>query len=137
MEPFAQLLYYNQVNPALAGGKFRGVVFKEPEDIIEYAGRLDYGDGNARKLGEMSKWGTEMVPIIRKYLAMGHESMIEMGDATFYLESSRTVAIEMVRHRLCSYQQESQRFVKYDQEGAGDLFFVPPELECMSKVRYE
>ena len=35
----------------------------------------------------------------------------------------------MVRHRPVSYQQESQRFVKYDDEDPTELFFLPPELD--------
>lgn len=155
MNPTAVLLYYNQVNPALAGIKFRGVDLCEPEDIIEYAGRWDYGEKNAQKLGQKSKYRVakkldatnvevsanglglrvpvteyeeQEMPIIQKYLAMGHESMIEMGDATFFIECSRVVSHELVRHRMASYQQESQRFTSYKDEKVEDLFFMPPEF---------
>lgn len=144
MKPFAQLLSYEQVNPLLAGIDFRGVRLIEPEDLIEYAGRWDYGEKNAQKLGQKSKYRisvkatpesepgsvTEVeIPIIQKYLAMGHESMIEVSHATFFIECSRVVSHELVRHRLASYQQESQRFTKYDDETANDLFFLPEEID--------
>lgn len=156
MRPTAQLIYYNQVNPALAGLTFRGVELKEPEDAIEWSGRWDYGEKNAQKLGQKSKYrvikGVDLksvdvgsdggahvngvvteyeereMPIIQKYIAMGHESMLEMGDATFFIECSRVVSHELVRHRLASFQQESQRFTKYDDETPEDLFYVPDEI---------
>src|SRR3990167_2153438 len=103
--------------------------FKNPERIIEFAGRWDYGEKNARKLGETvtEKGGITpgQIPIIQKYLSMGHESMIEMGWATFFIECSRVVSHELVRHRLASYQQESQRFVKYDDAEFEDTFYTP------------
>lgn len=95
----------------------------QPLDLIEYAGRWDYGAGSVAKMtGEPEK-------IIRRWLESGEESMIEMVDATFLIECSRVVTHELVRHRLASYQQESQRFVSYKDERAPDLFVLPPEIE--------
>jgi thymidylate synthase (FAD) len=162
MKPYAELLEFNQPNPVRMPGHTRirdafpglderlgvwkdrdidsddNVWYADPERIMEFAGRWDYGEKNAGKLGETVKifnpedssppaLATEIqVPIIRKYIAQGHESMIEMGDATFFIECSRVVSHELVRHRLVSYQQESQRFVKYDgEEDVDDLFFLP------------
>jgi thymidylate synthase (FAD) len=94
----------------------------KPLDLIEYAGRWDYGAGSVAKMtGEPEK-------IIKRWLESGEESMIEMVDATFLIECSRVVTHELVRHRLVSYQQESQRFVSYKDEKAEDLFYCPPEL---------
>jgi thymidylate synthase (FAD) len=116
----------------------------DPERIVEFAGRWDYGENNARKLGETSKvkvadsyFSTDRmdnvpaeykeVPIIQKYIDMGHESMLEMAWACFFLEGSRVWSHEMVRHRPVSLQQESQRFVKYDfsDDELDDFFYYP------------
>jgi len=94
--------------------------FAEPTDIIEYAGRVDYGPNSLAKMGDPD--------IIQRWVKSGHESMIEMADATFEITCSRVVTHELVRHRIASYQQESQRYVKYDDEDPNDLFFIPPEL---------
>lgn len=95
----------------------------KPLDLIEYAGRWDYGAGSVAKMtGEPEK-------IIKRWLESGEESMIEMVDATFLIECSRVVTHELVRHRLVSYQQESQRFVSYKDEDPKDLFYCPPEIE--------
>lgn len=159
MKPYAELLEFNQPNPIRKPGftrirdSFTGLasekydvegykrcceddpILYDPERIIEFSGRWDYGENNARKLGETVKVVYEedegpqgikskQVPIIQKYIGMGHESMLEMGDATFFIECSRVVSHELVRHRIASFQQESQRFVKYDNVD-DDVFYEP------------
>lgn len=94
---------------------------EESLDLIEYAGRWDYGPKSISKMGDRD--------IIRRWLETGEESMIEMVDATFLITCSRVVSHELVRHRLVSYQQESQRFVSYEDEDPEDLYIVPDELE--------
>jgi thymidylate synthase (FAD) len=71
--------------------------------LIETAGRLCWDT--------QDKTGT--VPDrIQKWLEIGHESMIEHACATFYIRASRVLTHELVRHRLASYSQRSQRYVK-------------------------
>jgi thymidylate synthase (FAD) len=135
MKPYAELLEYNQTSKIRKEGytrvrdAFSGLSDGNPERIMEFAGRWDYGQNNAEKLGELSRFNGEMMPIIRKYLAMGHESMIEMGDATFFIECSRVVSHELIRHRIGSFQQESQRFVKYDDEDIERFMYQPDDSE--------
>jgi thymidylate synthase (FAD) len=176
MKPYAELLEFNQPNPIRLEGftrirdSFPGLSDRldfepkasldsrepfypfDPERIMEFSGRWDYGENNARKLGETSSttrlvdyengdkekpvYESVDVPIIQKYLAMGHESMIEMGDATFFIECSRVVSHELVRHRLVSYQQESQRFVKYDGVDDG-IFYFPDGLDEVEMIEAE
>lgn len=131
MKPYAELVYYNQVSPIRKKGFTRlRDTFKllEPEHIIELAGRNDYGPKSTAKLGQLSKLGDKLVSIIRKWLDMGHHSMVEFGDATFYFECSRTVLAEITRHRIASFQVESQRFTKYEEEDPDDLFYMPDGL---------
>lgn len=111
MNPKVELIAVTQALPP----------FDEPLDIIEYAGRVDYGDKSLQKMGDRD--------IIARWIDSGHESMVEMADATFRIECSRVVSHELVRHRIASYQQESQRYVRYDEEEPDDLFYVPPELD--------
>lgn len=89
-------------------------------DIIEYSGRWDYGPKSVAKMGEPG--------IIGRWIKAGHESMLEMVDATFFIECSRVVTHELVRHRIASYQQESQRFVNYADETVEDLFVTMPHV---------
>lgn len=93
----------------------------EPLDLVEYSGRWDYGPKSVSKMGDRD--------IIRRWIESGEESMLEMVDVVFFVTCSRVVTHELVRHRIASYQQESQRYVKYDEEDPDDLFFIPPEIE--------
>lgn len=86
--------------------------------LIEYAGRVDYH--SQAKLGQKDD-------IIPRWIASGHESMIEMVDVAFLITCSRVVSHELVRHRIASYQQESQRYVNYAVEDEDDLFYIPEE----------
>lgn len=130
-EPYAELLEFNQPSPVRKKGYTRireaydglrvwtggdmSVRYRDPERIVEFAGRADYGPKNTAKLGSDPT-------IISRWIDSGHHSMLEFACATFYIECSRVVSHELVRHRLASFQQESQRYVKYDDLSADDLF---------------
>lgn len=142
--PYAELLEFNQPSPIRKEGftKIRDqydlevqkhypdddgfdaatwedyVYYNDPERIVEFAGRSDYGVKNAQKLGSDET-------IISRWIDSGHHSMLEFASATFYIECSRVVSHELVRHRLASFQQESQRYVKYEDAQPEDLFVLP------------
>lgn len=53
--------------------------------------------------------------IIKRVTGYGHVSVIEHASFTFSLEGvSRALTHQLVRHRIASYTQQSQRFVTYD-----------------------
>lgn len=57
---------------------------------------------------------------------LGHESPIEHVNFTFGVEGvSRTLTHQLVRHRIASYSQQSQRYVKLDQFE----YIIPPSIE--------
>lgn len=72
------------------------------EALIEYAGRLCYNLQD--KLGTKEGW-------IQERIKDGHESILEHASATFYIKASRVLTHELVRHRIASYSQRSQRYV--------------------------
>ncbi len=125
-QPRSVLLAYNQINPDLDRAEFP---LYDPEDLIEYAGRWDYGPKSISKMGDRD--------IIGRWLNSGEESMVEMGDATFFIVCSRVVTHELVRHRLASFQQESQRFVRYDEEEPELLFYEPVMAEDAERGYWE
>jgi len=50
--------------------------------------------------------------LLRRLIESGHEAMVEMADLTVRFKNiSRGFSHEMVRHRLCSFAQESTRYV--------------------------
>ncbi len=53
--------------------------------------------------------------IIKRVTGYGHVSVIEHASFTFSLEGvSRAMTHQLVRHRIASYTQQSQRYVTYD-----------------------
>jgi len=75
----------------------------DSEKLVEEAGRLCYASGG--KLNANPGW-------LRARIRQGHESLIEHASATFYIKASRVLTHELVRHRIASYSQRSQRYVK-------------------------
>ncbi len=88
----------------------------EPETLIETAGRLCW---NTR-----DKTGTTP-DRIQKWLDIGHESMIEHASATFLIRGTRAMTHELVRHRIASYSQRSQRYVRESEPS----YLLPPEVQ--------
>jgi thymidylate synthase (FAD) len=88
------------------------------EDIyrsIEYAGRTCY-QSQEKMTGESSE------KFIRTLLARGHESVLEhISLSVKFKDVSRGFTHELVRHRLCTFSQESTRYVKTE-----NLKFVMP-----------
>ncbi|HID60400.1 MAG TPA: FAD-dependent thymidylate synthase [Hadesarchaea archaeon] len=75
------------------------------EKMIESAGRTCYR--SFAKQGE----GTEKA-FIKMLIKRGHFSVLEHAHATFRISGvSRAFTHQFVRHRLCSYSQQSQRYV--------------------------
>jgi len=73
-----------------------------PEALIEHAGRVCY----------RSESRGNPAAFLRARLRDGHESIIEHASATFEISGiSRACSHQLVRHRLASYSQESQRYV--------------------------
>lgn len=65
-------------------------------------------------------------------MRLNHESPIEHVNFTFAVEGvSRTLSHQLVRHRIASYSQQSQRYVKLDQFE----YIVPPAIENNEKAR--
>lgn len=53
--------------------------------------------------------------IIKRVAGYGHVSVIEHASFTFSIEGvSRVMTHQLVRHRIASYTQQSQRYVTYD-----------------------
>lgn len=95
-----------------------------PEQLIEYAGRVC--------------WRTELAPddagcqrFIDALVKKAHMSVIEHASASFEISGiSRTCSHQLVRHRLASYSQESQRYVEAGGDGLDGLFdfIMPPAI---------
>lgn len=83
----------------------------EPEVAVAAAARLCYSSRGAAELKE-DLGQEEAVSLIKKLAAVGHLSPTEHVSFTFAIEGvSRTLSHQLVRHRIASYSQKSQRYV--------------------------
>lgn len=84
-------------------------------------------------------YGKDDAPAKRAETAFkrGHMSVFEHAKVTVYIEGiSRACANQLVRHRMASYCQESQRYVKVDT--TGDQWYVmPPSVSLKGKTYYK
>lgn len=63
---------------------------------------------------------------IRQVTGYGHTSVIEHASFTFSIEDvSRAMTHQLVRHRIASYTQQSQRYVTYD---TLEKYVTPPNI---------
>ena len=63
---------------------------------------------------------------IKQVSGYGHTSVIEHASFTFSIEDvSRAMTHQLVRHRIASYTQQSQRYVTYD---TLEKYVVPPSV---------
>lgn len=62
------------------------------------------------------------IKLVRSLIKSGHHAMLEFEDITVRFITNRGVTHELVRHRLCSFAQESTRYVKYN----NDMEFIQP-----------
>jgi thymidylate synthase (FAD) len=64
--------------------------------------------------------------IIKRVTGYGHTSVIEHASFTFSIEGvSRVMTHQLVRHRLASYTQQSQRYVTYN---TLEKYVIPPSI---------
>jgi thymidylate synthase (FAD) len=93
-----------------------------PEELLEHAGRVCY-----RSAGR-----GDPAAFLRARIREGHESIIEHASATFEISGiSRACSHQLVRHRLASYSQESQRYV----DMADPEWVLPPDVASDPEVR--
>lgn len=87
---------------------------------IERAGRVCY-----KSESRISDKSAEK--FIANIIKSGHESVIEHVSVTFKIICDRGITHEIVRHRLCSYSQESSRYCDYSNDKFdGELTFIKP-----------
>jgi thymidylate synthase (FAD) len=108
----------------------------DAENLIELAGRTCYLSHDRSQPGSEQKF-------IRMLLRHGHLSVLEHAYATFRVKGgSRSFTHQIVRHRLASFSQQSQRYVSEQ----GFEYVEPPAIkdnpvahqrfeEIMEKIR--
>lgn len=97
----------------------------DPELAVALAARLCYSPVSIGDLRERLS-GSDIRGFLEKILSLGHLSVLEHASFTFGIEGiSRVTTHQLVRHRIASFSQQSQRYVSHK-----DRFHVviPPSV---------
>jgi thymidylate synthase (FAD) len=87
-----------------------------PEELLEHAGRVCY---RSQARGDAGRF-------LQARIREGHESIVEHASATFEISGiSRACSHQLVRHRVASFSQESQRYV----DMSGPEWVLPEAVE--------
>ncbi len=108
----------------------------EPERAVAVGARLCYAPVGAAELME-GMTDDAVRKVLRTIMTSGHFSALEHASYTFAIDGvSRALTHQLVRHRLASYNQQSQRYVSYAEE---PCFIVPPSVAADPEalVRFE
>lgn len=105
----------------------------EPERSIALAARLCYSPKSPADL-DNSMTPKEIDRVLNTIISQGHGSALEHATFTFGIEGiSRACTHQLVRHRLASYNQQSQRYVTAKDSGN---YVVPPSIEELEEPPY-
>lgn len=97
-----------------------------PEETVAMAAKLCYSPAGITALREKIE-AKDQKTFVEKLVKMGHMTPIEHSSFTFAIEGiSRACSHQLVRHRLASYSQQSQRYVS---KKAGFDYIIPPSIK--------
>lgn len=97
----------------------------EPEKTIAAAAKLCYSSVGVEEIMDGLS-AEKTIKFLNMLMSLGHASPIEHVSFTFAVEGvSRSLSHQLVRHRIASYSQQSQRYVKLNQFE----YIVPPTIE--------
>jgi len=98
---------------------------REPLSVIYTAARTCYSAAQPNEIQAKEVSPEKMRLLIKKVVASGHHSVLEHVSFTFAISGiSRACSHQLVRHRIASYSQQSQRYVE-----PGDDVIIPPAIQ--------
>ncbi len=97
----------------------------EPEEVVAMAAKLCYSSSGVAELKEKIE-AKDQAAFVKKLASLGHLTPIEHVSFSFGIEGiSRACSHQLVRHRVASHSQQSQRYVKEEQFD----YVVPPSIK--------
>ncbi len=104
----------------------------DPEGVVARATKLCYSPLGIADLTREQDAG-DRARLLKKVISLGHHSVLEHASFTFGIEGvSRIMTHQLVRHRIASYSQQSQRYVEFT---AGLPVVVPQSVESNAVMR--
>ncbi len=102
----------------------------DPEKIPAMAAKLTHSKTKPEELDKTSK--KELQAILEHVTNLGHTSVVEHTNFTFAISNvSRSLTHQLVRHRIASYSQQSQRYVNFNEPN----YVTPPKIEKDKKMK--
>src|SRR4030066_947807 len=103
-----------------------------PEETVAMAAKLCYSPSDIESLKNKIETKDQKA-FVERLMNMGHMSPIEHPSFSFAIEGiSRACSHQLVRHRLASYSQQSQRYVS---EEAGFDYVIPETIKKDKELR--
>lgn len=106
----------------------------EPDKLVTMAAKLCYSPVGVEEIGE-NLTEEQVDKFLGILVDMGHESPLEHASFSFAIEGiSRACSHQLVRHRMASYSQQSQRYVRLEQMD----YIIPPSIagDLETKAQY-
>ena len=105
----------------------------DAEKLIATAAKLCYSSSDIESLRD-GLTEEKIESFLDMLVSIGHESVMEHVSFTFGIEGiSRACSHQLVRHRIASYSQKSQRYVNEN----GFEFITPPAIEEIPEAKAE
>ena len=105
----------------------------DAEKTVATAAKLCYSSSDISSLRD-GLTEEKTADFINMLVSIGHESVLEHVSFTFGVEGiSRACSHQLVRHRIASYSQKSQRYVNEN----GFEFVTPPAIEENTEAKAE
>lgn len=104
---------------------------EDPDKVVTMAAKLCYSPVGVEEIG--SNLSEEQIEkFLNMLVGIGHESPVEHASFTFAIEGiSRACSHQLVRHRIASYSQQSQRYVRLNNME----YIVPPAIEAIPAAK--
>jgi len=103
----------------------------EPDIIAAAAALLTHSSSDFEDLKKEDE--DKLRKVLRAVIDMGHTSVVEHAYFTFAISGvSRALTHQLVRHRIASYSQQSQRYVEQEMN-----YIIPPSIKKNFKEEYE
>jgi thymidylate synthase (FAD) len=95
-----------------------------PDNIPGFAAKLTHSKATPDTVEDSSD--EELQSILKHVMKLGHTSVVEHSSFTYAISDvSRSLTHQLVRHRIASYSQQSQRYVNL----VDPTFVIPPKID--------
>jgi len=101
-----------------------------PEKTAAMAAKLTHSKIKPEDLDKKSE--KELLSVLKEVMKLGHTSVVEHSSFSFAISNvSRSLTHQLVRHRIASYAQQSQRYVNLNDPN----YVTPPKIAKNKQMR--